>query len=159
MNEIKFNSVDRVGNKRSGGGHGVERTIKVVNGGGCGITGEQLASSKAAIDSTRVSADQLVQQLLADNKLAEALSEESPCFGDDSAGGEGGGLALYVGKDGSATIGSRSARQVAAMDAVDGSHHHGSMTFVAVRGGSGSTAPGSRSSSGSNTPNRKLNRV
>lgn len=144
-----------MGNKRNAA-HG-ERTIKAVNGGG-GITGEQLASSKAAIDSTRVSADQLVQQLLADNKLAEALSEESP-FGDDSAGGEGGGLALYVGKDGSATIGSRSARQVAAMDAVDGSHHHGSMTFVAVRGGSGSTASASRNSSGSNTPNRKLNRV
>src|SRR5699024_11034667 len=118
-------------------------------------------SSKAAIDSTRVSADQLVQQLLADNKLAEALSEEAP-FGEDGSalGGLGGGLALYVGKDGSATIGSRTARQVAA-GADDGAHHHGSMTFVAVRGsGSGSgSASGSRNSSGSSTPNRKLNRV
>ncbi|KAH9398220.1 hypothetical protein TYRP_019229 [Tyrophagus putrescentiae] len=174
VNEIKFNSVDRVvGGKRSGHGHHnhllheasqqqpSRGAVKAVNGGGCGVTGEQLASSKAAIDSTRVSADQLVQQLLADNKLAEALTEESPIF-DDAASGlyglGGGGLALYVGKDGSATIGSRTARQVAeegaSASAGNGGHHHAVRT-----GSSGGSGPGSKNSSGSSTPNRRLNRV
>lgn len=110
--EIKFNSVDRVGTKRNGGGGGVinivggvgvghERTVKSINSG----AGDELyMSGKKAIDSTRVSADQLVQELLQNNKLVESALEEP--FMDDSNGG----LQLYVGRDGSATIGSRTSK-------------------------------------------------
>lgn len=133
--DIKFNSVDRVGNKRSGGtGH--ERTIKLVNG--CGTAGDQLASSKKAIDMTRVSADQLVQELLENNKLEEAF-EQSPFMCGDS---NGGGLELIVSRDGSATIGSRQSRT----QPDDGT------PFVAVR-------TLSSSSPKSQVPSRKLNRV
>lgn len=48
-------------------------------------------------DSTRVSADQLVNELLQNTNLEDSNEQ-------------GVGLALYVGKDGSATLGSRHAK-------------------------------------------------
>lgn len=93
MNDIKFNSVDRVGNKRC-----PERAVKPLNGGA-----DEFKTGKKLIDSTRVSADQLVQELLQSNKLVE--SAEEPFMNDPN-----GGLELYVSRDGSATIGSRQSR-------------------------------------------------
>lgn len=99
QNEVKFNSVDRVGNKRN-------VHTKPVNGGlheDLYLTG----SSKKALDSTRISADQLVQELLKTNKLDETTFQENTFTNDANGGGV---LELFVGKDGSATISGRPSR-------------------------------------------------
>lgn len=95
MNEIKFNSVDRVGYKRSNLYERMKPTT-VVNG---GLENE----SKKVIDSTRVSADQFVRELLKNN-IDETIMSAQPMgmFPND-----GGGLDIVVGADGSATIVSR----------------------------------------------------
>lgn len=92
LNEIKFNSVDRVGYKRNNLYERMKPTT-VVNG---GLENE----SKKVIDSTRVSADQFVRELLKNN-IDETIMSAQPMgmFPND-----GGGLDILVGADGSATI-------------------------------------------------------
>ncbi|KAF7496512.1 hypothetical protein SSS_08021 [Sarcoptes scabiei] len=96
-NEIKFNSVDRVGNKRN---NLYERMKPTVNGVVGGPESFRSGPSKKAIDSTRVSADQFVQELLQKN-IDETIMDEqrmNPFPNDD------GGLDILVQADGSATI-------------------------------------------------------
>ena len=81
--------MDRVGKRLIAGGGGLERTVKPVNG------AEE--PSKKAIDSTRVPADLLVDELLESTQLVDPSTVVDP----DSKG-----LQLFVGLDGSATFGS-----------------------------------------------------
>ena len=68
------------------------------------IPEETAQSGQRRMDSTRVSADQLFNELLENTNLEEEVEEANE---RDEVG-----LALYVGKDGSTTLGSRNAKSV-----------------------------------------------
>ncbi|KAH9511228.1 hypothetical protein DERF_009699 [Dermatophagoides farinae] len=119
-NEIKFNSVDRVVNNKRSHHHHYERMKPTAMMNGLGMTLDSTSISttesssyrsgpKKAIDSTRVPADQFVTELLKNNIDETILMNNEPMemFPDD---GNGGGLDIQVGPDGSATIISKTTR-------------------------------------------------